>query len=72
MWKFLELILDSPRTVWPICVIIYEINYVLVCMRSEMAINIGFKMWNKCLMSGLPMDSPLLGFGIVQNSLGLH
>ena len=43
MWKFLEPVLDSPRIVWVTCVIIYAINCVLVCMRSEMAIDIGFK-----------------------------
>ena len=52
--------------------IIYEINYVLVCMRPEMAMVFGFTKWNRCLMSGLPMDSPLLGFKTVKNSPGLH
>ena len=27
-----------------------------------MAMEIGFKKWSKCLMSGLPMDSPLALF----------
>ena len=43
MWKFLKPILDSPPIVWATCVIIYAINCVLVCMRSVMAIDIGFK-----------------------------
>ena len=37
-----------------------------------MAIDIGFKKWDQCLVSGLPTDSPLLYFGAVKNSLGLH
>ena len=45
-----------------VCVIIYIINCVLVSRRSEMAMEIGFKKWNKCLMSGLPMDRPLALF----------
>ena len=45
-----------------VCDIIYTINYVLVRMRLEMAMEIGFKKWNKCLMSGLPTDSPLAMF----------
>ena len=72
MWKFLEPVLDSPQTVWATCVIIYAINCVLVCMRSEMAIDIGLKKWNQCLMSGLPTDNPLLCFGNVKNSPGLY
>ena len=36
------------------------IYYDLVCMRSEMAMGFGSTKWNPCLMSGLPMDSPLL------------
>ena len=58
--------MDSPRTVWASCVIIYALNYVFECMRPEMAMDFGFTKWNRCLMSGLPMDSPLLGFGIVK------
>ena len=72
MWKFLDPVLDSPRTVWAACVIIYAINYVLVCMTSKMVIDIGFKKWNQCLVSGLPTDSPLLCFGTVKNSPGLY
>ena len=70
--KYFEPVLDSVRTVLGGCVIIYAINYVLVCMRLEMALDFGSTKWNRCLMSGLPMDSPLLGFGIVKNSPGLH
>ena len=42
---------DSVGTDLGVCDIIYAINYVLVCMRPEMAMEIGFKKWNKCLMS---------------------
>ena len=72
MWKFLEPVLDSPWTVWATCVIIYALNYVLVCMRPEIAKVFGFTKWNRCLMSGLPTDSPLLSFETVKNSPGLH
>ena len=40
--------------------IIYALNYVLVCMRLEMAMDFGSTKWNRCLVSGLPTDSPLL------------
>ena len=67
-----EPVLDNVETVLGGCVIIYAINYVLVCMRPEMAMDFGSTKWNQCLMSGLPTDSPLLGFGTVKNSPGLH
>ena len=38
--------LDSPRTVWAACVVIYALNHVLVCMRPEMAMKFGFTKWN--------------------------
>ena len=58
--RFLEPVMDSPRTVWVACVIIYSINYVLMCMRSEISMNFGSTKWNQCLVSGLPTDIPLL------------
>ena len=73
MWKFLEpiwAVRDCVGIVLGVCLIIYAINCVLVCMRSKMAMEIGFKKWNKCLMSGLPTDSPLVCFGTVKNSIG--
>ena len=70
--EYVELVLDGVGTVLGGCVIIYAINYVLVCMRPIMAMVLGFIKWNRCLMSGLPTDSPLLGFGTVKNSLGFH
>ena len=70
--KFLETVLDSPWTIWAACVIIYSINYVLVCMRLEMTMDFGSTKWNRCLVSGLPTGNPLLGFGTVKNSPDLH
>ena len=35
--------LNSPQTVWAAWVVIYALNHVLVCMRPEMAMEIGFK-----------------------------
>ena len=46
MWKFLEpvwKVCDCVGTVLGVCFIIYAINSVLVCMRSEMAMEIGYK-----------------------------
>ena len=72
LWKFLELVLDSTRTVWAAYGVIYAINCVLVCMRPEMAMEFGFKKWNQRLVSGLPVGSPLFCYGTVKNSPGLY
>ena len=64
--EYFEPVLDSPWTVWATCVIIYALNYVLVCMRPEMAMDFGFIKWNQCLMSELPTDSPLFGLGLLK------
>ena len=64
--EIFEAVLDSPRTVWAACGVIYEINYVLVCMRPEIAMELGSTKWNRCLVSGLPTDSPLFCFGTVK------
>ena len=69
LWEIVGAVLDSPRTVWAACVGIYLINYVVVCMRPEMAMDFEFTKWNRCWVSGLPMDSPLFCFGTVKNSL---
>ena len=61
-------ILDSPHTVWAAWVVIYALNHVLVCMRLGMAMDFGFTKWNRGWTSGLPMDSPLLGFETVKIS----
>ena len=63
--------MDSPRTVWAACVGIHSINYVVVCMKQKMAMDFGFIKWNRCWVSGLPMDNPLFYFGTVKNSPGL-
>ena len=47
--------------------IIYGINYALVFIRQEMGMKFGSKKRNRGWTSGLPMDSPLLGFGTVKN-----
>ena len=74
MWKFLEpiwTVRDYVGTVLGVCFIIYAINCVLVCMRPEMAMEIGFKKGNKYWMSGLPTDSPLTLFWDCKNSPSL-
>ena len=68
--EIFEAVLDSPRTIWDACVVIYALNYFLVCMRPEMAMDFGFTKWNRGLTSGLPMDSPLLDYGTIKNSPG--
>ena len=70
--EYVEPVLGSVGTVLGGCVMIYAVNYVLVCMRPKMAMDFGFTKWDRCLMSGLPKNSPLLGFGTVKNSPGLH
>ena len=72
MLEYVEPVLGSVGTVLGGCVMIYAVNYVLVCMRPKMAMDFSFTKWDECLMSGLPTDSPLLGFGTVKNSPGLH
>ena len=58
--KNVEPVLDSLGTVWVVCVIIYAINYGLDVVGPEMAMDFGSTKWNRCLVSGLPTDSPLL------------
>ena len=50
---------------------IYALNSVLVSRRPKMGMEFGSKKWNRGWTSGLPMDSPLLGFGTVKISPGL-
>ena len=38
---------DSVGAVWGVCFIIYEINCVLVCMRPEMVMDLGFTKCNR-------------------------
>ena len=68
----MEPVLDRLGTVLGGCVIIYTINYDFVCMRLEMTMVFSSTRWNRCLVNGLPTNSPLLGFGTVKNSPGLH
>ena len=58
-------------TIWELCIIIYSINYALVFIRLEMGKKFGSKRWNRGWTCGLPVDSPLLGFGTVKISPGL-
>ena len=37
-------------------------NHVLMCRRSDMAVEIGFKKWKKWWMSGLPRTAHMLYF----------
>ena len=62
MLKFLGHIWSVHSSVGAVWAAIYALNHVLVCMRLEMAMEIGFKKWNKGMMSGLPTDSPLALF----------
>ena len=55
-----EPVLDSLGTVWVVCVIIYAVNYGLNVVGPEMVMDFGSTKWNRCLVSGLPTDSPLL------------
>ena len=45
-----------------VCVIIYIINWVLVCRRPEIGMEFDSTKRNRRLMSGLPTDSPLALF----------
>ena len=49
--EYVEPVLDSVGIVLGGCVMIYAINYVLACMRLEMAMDFGFTKWNQCLMT---------------------
>ena len=65
MWKFLDpfgqsvIVLGTDLGFY---VIIYIINWVLVCRRPEMGMKFGSTKRNRRLMSGLPTDSPLALF----------
>ena len=62
--------LDTVTDCYGSFVIIYSINYALVFMRPVMGKKFGSKKGNRDWTSGLPVDSPLLGFGTVKNSPG--
>ena len=69
-WK-LGVVLDSPRTIWVDFVKIYVINYGLGVVGPEVVMDFGSTKWNRCLVRGLPTDSPLHGCGTVKNTPGL-
>ena len=48
LFEFLRPILDSPRTIWVICVRTYAINYGLGVVGPEMAMDFGSTKWNRC------------------------
>ena len=58
---------EPPETDVGCYVRIYALNSILVSRRPEMGMEFGFKKRNRVWTSGLPMDSPLLGFGTVKN-----
>ena len=73
MWKFLEpikTVRDCVGTVLGVCVVHCVINCVLVSRRPKMGMKFCPTKWNRCLVSGLPMDSPLFYFGTVKISPG--
>ena len=47
-------------------------NYDFGVVGPEMVMDFGSTKWNRCLVSGLPTDSPLLDFRTVKNSPGLR
>ena len=53
------------------CVIIYEINYGLGVVGTEMTMDFGSTKWNRFLIRVLPTDSPLHGCETFKNSPGL-
>ena len=64
--EYLKPVLDSLGIVWVVCVIIYALNYGLGVFGSEMATDFGSTKWNRCLVRGLPTDSPLIGLGLLK------
>ena len=58
---------ECPETDVDCYVGIYALSSVLVSRRPRMGMEFGSKKLNQGWTSGLPMDSPLLGFGTVKN-----
>ena len=48
------------------CVIIYALNCGLGVVGLEMTMDFDSTKWNRCLVRGLPTDSPLLGLGLLK------
>ena len=68
--EFLELVWavrDRVWTVWAVCVVIYALNHVLMCMRPELAMDFGFTRWNQCWMIGREQQPK--GFTVHLNSV---
>ena len=42
----------------------------MVCIRPEMAMEFGSKKWNRYVVSGLLVDSPLFYFRTIKKNLG--
>ena len=66
MWK----VRGSVGTVLGVCVVNCVINCFLVSRRPEMGMEFGPTKWNRCWVSGLPMDSLLLCFETIKISPG--
>ena len=64
-----EPVLECLGTVWVVCVIIYAINYGLDIVGPKMAMDFYSTKWNRCLVRGLPTDSPLLSLGLLKTVL---
>ena len=58
--EYLEPILDNLGIVWVVCVIIYAINYGLGVFGPKITMDFSSTKWNRCMVSELPTDSPLL------------
>ena len=53
MWKIVKpncAVCSNVGTEFGVCVMVYTINRVLVCMRSEWPLDFGFTKWNRCLV----------------------
>ena len=56
----MEPVFDSLGVILGGYVIIYAIDYGLSVFRPKMAMDFGSTKWNRCLVSGLLTDNPLL------------
>ena len=73
-WNFWESFgqsrIDPGLEMVPLCYN-YVLNYGLDDVGPEMAMDFGSTKWNRCLVRGMSMDSPLLILGNVKNNPGL-
>ena len=65
-WNIWNPFWDSLGTVLGDCVIFYTINYGFGVIGPEMAMDFGSTKCIRCLVSGLPTDSPLLVSGLLK------